>query len=112
MISKGKIFYRKKVLVISSFLASKANRVSESLIEKGVLEVKHFRISSEFTCKASLDIDLINKFNPDIVLFGEGIFKFIIIPQIIKIQAPVLDAGYMLEVLSDQALSFSQPYCH
>ena len=112
MISSGKIFYRKKVLVISSFFDNKADRVSKSLVKKGVLEVKHHRISSDLTYNVSLDISSINKFNPDIVLFGAGVFKLVLIPQLVTIQAPVLDAGYMLEVLSSKGLSLSRPYCH
>ena len=112
IISNGKIFSNKRILVISSFINTKAHRVSESLMKKGVTKVKHYRISSEFTYNVSLDVTSINKFDPDIVLFGAGVFKLVLIPQLVTIQAPVLDAGYMLEVLSSKDLSLSRPYCN
>ena len=112
IISSGKIFHKKRVLVISSFFNDKTDRVSKSLLNKGVKEVKHYRISSTFTYNVSLDIDAINQFSPDLVLFGAGVFKLALVPQLLKISSPVLDAGYMLEVLSGNVLPFSRPYCH
>jgi len=104
------LFLGQRVLLVHSAEGEKRSNIVRSVEERGAASIDWLTIPNTETFDAKLELSgYIGKI--DVVFFGLGVFKLVIINQFACVGVPVIDAGYVFEVWNDPDLGVTRPFC-
>lgn len=107
---KGRLFEKKRVLLVTGADTEKRGRIERSLREEGVSEIYWCPISSSRSFFDILDVaPWIGKV--DVAFVGAGVGKPAIMLQLEPLQVPVLDVGFIFEVWADPEARWERAVC-
>ena len=100
----------RNVLVVTSFPGEKRDRVVRGIRSKGAREVLTLEISPSRALFDKISTDGL-PVRPDLVLVGAGVGSTNIIRQLGHLDCPVMDVGFGIDALADDAVRWRRPFC-
>lgn len=104
------LFLGQRVLLVHSAEGGKKSKIIRAVEKRGASSIHWLSIPNTETFDTKLELSrYIGKI--DVVFFGLGVFKLVIIEQFACVRVPVIDAGYVFEVWNDPDLGVTRPFC-
>lgn len=99
----------RRVLVITSNMGQRTQSLLAQLEARGVKSVHYLAISSNHSMLDKIDVP--RGFDPELCLIGAGVGASNILSQLQHLRCPCVDAGYVLDAMSDRQLKRQRIYC-
>jgi len=105
---RHRIFNNRSVLILHSARGEKKERIISSLKKEGVSNIEWIEISPSKSLFDKIEIDqFIGKV--DLAFIGAGVGKPNILVQLVKLNVPCIDAGFVFEVWADDNNKWLRP---